>query len=27
VDWVIMEDPEGNGFSVLSPRESRDDDR
>jgi Glyoxalase-like domain len=21
VDWVIMEDPEGNGFSVLSPRE------
>jgi Glyoxalase-like domain len=20
VDWVIMEDPEGNGFSVLSPR-------
>ena len=21
VDWVIMEDPGGNGFSVLSPRE------
>ena len=21
VDWVIMEDPEGNGFSALSPRE------
>jgi hypothetical protein len=20
VDWVIMEDPEGNGSSVLSPR-------
>ena len=20
VDWMIMEDPEGNGFSVLSPR-------
>jgi len=21
VDWVIMEDPKGNGFSMLSPRE------
>jgi hypothetical protein len=21
VDWVIMKDPEGNGFSVLSPRD------
>jgi hypothetical protein len=21
MDWVIMEDPEGNGFSVLTPRD------
>jgi Glyoxalase-like domain len=23
VDWVIMQDPEGNGFSVLGPRSER----